>query len=387
MVDNVGDSEVDDHAGNARTDTSTRTGATTRMSLDVLDRDDSQAHRIPCSGPRGDSPVALSRRRVWDLEHAAITMVGEAEGWFDAEADGNGVIVRPSRPLPRRCLIRPAALFQHGGGYFDVNTVMGRMLFSPATTLPQRYTPFTYDPHRELRRLFLPIEATPDDDLHASVGRWSRNASIATELLLASGVGWGGLPGGDIEDLIRLEPWLQPLEGCVLHALTQWTHECGECVIEIGSLRGQSASMLALALRGVGSRSLLLSIDPHQEQHHNREQVRLTLAQVGEERRLVQIPCASDQACRIVKPATASLVFVDGDHSYRQVVADFEHYREIVAPGGCIVFHDYGYGDHNGQADVVPGVRSAIEDHVMSADGFQPLLLAHTLFAFRKNRS
>jgi hypothetical protein len=76
-----------------------------------------------------------------------------------------------------------------------------------------------------------------------------------------------------------------------------------------------------------------------------------------------------------------------GDHSYPQVVADFANYRDLVAPGGCIVFHDYGYGAHNGRPDVVPDVRRAIDEHVLPAGGFRPLLLAHTLFALVKDRA
>jgi len=35
-----------------------------------------------------------------------------------------------------------------------------------------------------------------------------------------------------------------------------------------------------------------------------------------------------------------NLLFIDGDHSYDAVKADFAHYSPLVAPGGLIVFHD-----------------------------------------------
>jgi len=50
-----------------------------------------------------------------------------------------------------------------------------------------------------------------------------------------------------------------------------------------------------------------------------------------------------------------------------------------------MVFHDYGYGSHNGREDVVPGVRPAIDEHVIPHAEFTPLLLGHTLFALMKN--
>jgi hypothetical protein len=55
-----------------------------------------------------------------------------------------------------------------------------------------------------------------------------------------------------------------------------------------------------------------------------------------------------------------------------------------LAPGGCIAFHDYGYGNHTGGFEADPEVRHAVDARVMTADGFKPVLLAHTQFAFQK---
>ncbi len=85
-----------------------------------------------------------------------------------------------------------------------------------------------------------------------------------------------------------------------------------------------------------------------------------------------------------MRPETASLVFVDGDHTCEQVVADFANYRDLLAVGGCMVFHDYGYGEHHGQEDVCPGVRAAVDRHVLTDPAFKPLVLVDTAFAFVK---
>ena len=37
---------------------------------------------------------------------------------------------------------------------------------------------------------------------------------------------------------------------------------------------------------------------------------------------------------------TADFILIDGDHSYAGARRDFELYRELVAPGGMIAFHD-----------------------------------------------
>ncbi len=195
---------------------------------------------------------------------------------------------------------------------------------------------------------------------------------------------WSGLTTEDVDLLEQFVPWPEPLEGCLLHALIQAFHGKGEIVVEIGSFRGRSASMLALALRGVGSDAPIFSIDPHTDQPCNAQLVRLALSQLGESQRLVQIPYSSDYASRLLKPESASLIFIDGDHSYDQVLSDFRLYREILAPGGCLIFHDYGYGNHNSMPEANPDVRKVVDQHVMTDENFKPLLLAHTQFAFIK---
>ncbi len=315
---------------------------------------------------------------------APVTLIGSAAEWFSTSREGQVVLIRPNRPLPRRCMFRPAALFDQARGFPDVNTVMGRLLFVPGTTDPQRYTPFTCDANRRFRELFLLVESSPNDELITSGPRWKNYEAVAKRLLTAADVPWKGLPDCDIDGLVESEAWDQPLEGCVLHALTQWTHARGHSVIEIGSLRGRTLTMLARALREVNSDSMLISIDPHREQPVNDAYVRLAVSQVDHLGPLVQFPCTSDEARLVLRPAAASLIFIDGDHAYSQVVADFENYRELLAPGGCIVFHDYGYGNHNARPDVVPDVRAAIDEHVMADQGFRPLLLAHTLLAYVK---
>lgn len=316
------------------------------------------------------------------LDDAPVLPVGQPAAWLSFERQHEEVILRPVRPMPRRCMIRPAALFDEDRSFPLVTTVMGQLLFPRGATEPQTYRPFTRDPKRRLRELFFPVEAMPEDDWPTSQSRWSNYQAIAKRLLSVAGIAWDGLSSRDVHDLVNFVPWAEPLEGCVLHALMQWAHERGTAVIEVGSLQGRSLAMLAMALRGVASDALLISIDPHADQPHNPSHVRLTLRHIGEEDRLVQIRRTSDEACRVLRPGIASLIFIDGDHSYEQVRADFENYRSFLAPGGVLAFHDYGFGSHNGQPDTHPGVREVIDRHVVPTPGLRPLLLAHTLFAF-----
>ncbi len=314
-----------------------------------------------------------------------VSCVGTLSEWFDCRADAEGISLIPRQPLPVRWTIRPAALFRQSRGFPDVNTVMGRLVFPRGSSEPQSYRPFTRDSNRVLAELFLSGEPAPHDDWPVSTRRWRNVEAIAKRLLREAGLEWDGLDERAVEELVRYVVWPEPLEGCVLHALAQRAHRLGSCLVEIGSFRGRSLSIQAMALRAVGSDALLVSVDPHTDQPHNASHVRLMLRQIGEQQRLAQIPTTSNYASRILSPGCAGMVFVDGHHSREQVVSDFEHYRDILAPGGYMVFHDYGYENHNGCPEADPDVRPAVDEHVFTAKGFRPLLLAHTEMVFVKN--
>lgn len=325
------------------------------------------------------------KRIPLSLVGVPVLPIGQAAGWFSVTRSEETVTLSPVSPLPRRCTIRPAALFQQERGFPEVCAVMGRRVFANGATEAQTYRAYTHDPRRTLRELFLPMEAGPDDDWPNSAARWSNYQAVARRLLAVAEVPWGGLSARDVRELVEFVHWEEPFEGCVLHGLAQWAHRRGTCVIEIGSRRGRSLSMLAMGLRGAGSDALLISVDPHEECPHNKEHARLALRHIGEEARLVQFGCRSDRAAGLIGREAASLVFIDGDHSYAQVVADFRHYLPLLAPGGCLLFHDYGFGNHNGLPDAQPDVRRAVDAEVFGHAGLRPLLLSHTLMVFVKS--
>ena len=169
-----------------------------------------------------------------------------------------------------------------------------------------------------------------------------------------------------------------------MHALTQSSEPCGDVIIEIGSFRGRSLSVMALALDGLSSDKPLLSVDPHVEQPINRERVRVALREIGQEHRLVQIPLGSNEAAKFLRPGRAALIFIDGDHSYEQVDADIKNYDELLAPGGYMVIHDYGWGAHTQGPDPQPDVRRAVDELLFGNDGYAPVVCAHSMLAFVK---
>lgn len=340
---------------------------------------------IDSQRPRASEPATNAENSIpCSLPSVPVHLLGEAAGWFSLSQDANQVIVSPRKAMPRRCTIRPAAIFQHTNGWFEANIVMGRLAFPNGSTDPVTYRPFTRSVYRNLKELYFPVEAMPEDEWAGSVQRWKNHQGIAKRLLSAAGISWSGISQQEIDDLVRFVVWPESLEGCVLHALAQRYNDRGLYLLEIGSYRGCSATVLSLALRRASSDALLFSVDPHRDQPHNLEHVRLAMRQIGEETRLVQVACDSDRAANCLAKESASLVFIDGDHSYEQVRADFENYRHLVVPGGCLIFHDYDFADHNGQPALHPGVRRVVDEIVMNSVEFRPICLAHTLFAFEK---
>ncbi|MGH7901319.1 MAG: class I SAM-dependent methyltransferase [Thermodesulfobacteriota bacterium] len=51
------------------------------------------------------------------------------------------------------------------------------------------------------------------------------------------------------------------------------------------------------------------------------------------------------------------LLWIDGDHSYEEVLSDIENWEKFVIAGGMIAFHDYRNGT---------GVSQAIHDSLLS---------------------
>jgi predicted O-methyltransferase YrrM len=318
------------------------------------------------------------------LKNVEVSLIGESAAWFTLEKNDRELSITPRNALPCRCTIRPVAIFENEGGFIEANPVMGRLIFSRGATELQSYTPFTRDPRRRLVELVLPVETMPEDDRPNSPRRWVHAQAAMKRLASRANLNWNGLPREHIEKLVRHVLWPEPLDGCALHALATHFYPKGKAIIEIGSFRGASLSVLALALDAAGSDCPIFSVDPHNDMPFNADLARLALRQIGHERRLVQLQCTSDEAVQFLRPGISSMIFVDGDHAREQVVSDFEHYFDLLAPGGCMAFHDYGCGDHNGLPEAHPGVRKAIDEVILPSGHLEPLFLAHTLFAFLK---
>ena len=115
----------------------------------------------------------------------------------------------------------------------------------------------------------------------------------------------------------------------------------GATVCEIGRFKGGSTILIASALP---ERAHLFSYDLHAAVEtdvpgaHLDGELRNVLARYGLESR---VDLVVGDSHTVEPPAELlSLLFIDGDHSYDGVRADWRHWRDRVAPGGHLLFHD-----------------------------------------------
>ena len=108
---------------------------------------------------------------------------------------------------------------------------------------------------------------------------------------------------------------------------------------EIGSARGGNLFLFSLILPADGR---LVSIELEDDRIHRAVYRRL----VGPSQKLFCItgdshnPATHERAQTALAGNLFDVLFIDGDHSYEGVAADFEIYAPLVRPGGIIGFHD-----------------------------------------------
>ncbi|MCB0179185.1 MAG: class I SAM-dependent methyltransferase [Anaerolineae bacterium] len=72
-----------------------------------------------------------------------------------------------------------------------------------------------------------------------------------------------------------------------------------------------------------------------------------------------------------------NFIFIDGDHSYEGIKADFELYSPMLEMGGYLVFDDY-------QRDVWPEVGQFVDEVVLNAPSFECMGTSWHTIVFRK---
>jgi predicted O-methyltransferase YrrM len=145
-----------------------------------------------------------------------------------------------------------------------------------------------------------------------------------------------------------------------LYGLVRTQHPA--VIVEIGSARGRSTCALALACRRNGD-GHVYAIDPHTfnpwteigTQASTEAFLRARLKDYSLEEWCDVIVATSADAAK-TWTRQIDLLFVDGDHSFDGVRADFEMFRPWLAPSALVVFHDTAWNYHtHGNEQSQPG--------------------------------
>ena len=126
-----------------------------------------------------------------------------------------------------------------------------------------------------------------------------------------------------------------PNQGKLLHLLAKLVS--AKRILEIGTLGGYSTIWLARALPPNGR---LISLE-FSAKHAEVAKSNVQRADLSE-RVEIRVGAALDSLPSIEKEGIApfDFIFIDADHRYPSVKADWENYSPMIAPGGIFAFHD-----------------------------------------------
>ena len=116
----------------------------------------------------------------------------------------------------------------------------------------------------------------------------------------------------------------------------------GQAIVEIGSHHGRSTVLLAAAK---GPDVTVLAVDPYGDQRWGGGQDALAIFQTNLRSAGVQNDvtlarkCGADAGREWAGPSVG-LLFVDGAHDYRTVVADLSAWKPHLAPAAAVLMHD-----------------------------------------------
>jgi predicted O-methyltransferase YrrM len=140
-------------------------------------------------------------------------------------------------------------------------------------------------------------------------------------------------------------------------------------IAEIGRFKGGSTFLLAAALEPGGE---VWSYDLHVpgpglDGAALDRSLLTALGRYGLEGRVRLI--VGDSRSAEAPPRPCDLVLIDGDHSYEGVRADWERWRNLVAPGGHVLFHDAV--DNGGFGTFCDGVGRLVGEIERLDEGFR----------------
>lgn len=132
-------------------------------------------------------------------------------------------------------------------------------------------------------------------------------------------------------------------------------------VAEIGRFKGGSTFIFASALPDgveLWSYDVHVALRPDMPGEKLDEELRAALERYGLAGKVNLI--VADSRSADPPPEPVEVLFIDGDHSYGGVRADFQRWGAFVGPGGHLLFHDAV--DSGGYGNVYPGIAQLMTE-------------------------
>lgn len=123
--------------------------------------------------------------------------------------------------------------------------------------------------------------------------------------------------------------------------LTEFLFGPGKYAIEIGSFKGGTSRVLAVACRLLGKK--LVCVDPWEGQTDQENYIEYLSVIEDVKESVITIRAKSSDALQFLPidlPGNLCLLFVDGDHTYPEPLKDMISYWPLLATGGVMALHD-----------------------------------------------
>lgn len=169
-----------------------------------------------------------------------------------------------------------------------------------------------------------------------------------------------------LNELAELDGLISRDVGELLHSYAAFVPE-DQAIVELGSYRGKSTCYLATGA-AMGSSAPVYAVDAWSEEVSAwRAAVLSSLPSPAYEDFQAQIEKAGvSDGVRVIRSLTTlaaelydgplvGLLYIDGDHNRRAVLADFRAWRRHLAPNAVVIFDDFGVTKN-------PGVALAVGD-------------------------
>jgi len=188
----------------------------------------------------------------------------------------------------------------------------------------------------------------------------------------------GKLPQVEVEEIVRsvrtIDGWFSDADARLLARCVAATpHSSARLVVEIGSYKGRSTSVIGLAVRQLSLPLRIMTIDPHAgypfgDKSDTYDALISNLRHFG---LLDHVEVRRARSLEVRIDEQVALAFVDGLHDPESVSSDVGHLRDKIAPGGLIAMDDYS--DHF--PGVIATARTLLEDPAYELVGLEDRFL------------